>query len=85
MLRLLINKIDRLIPVCFLSLSYDVFMKSKEIRKIQFGGWSKRDYKEIREKIKHIDREDFVLSATDKVVLEREGISLSGADRIKML
>lgn len=34
-------------------------MKNKEIRKIQFGGWSKRDYKEIREKIKRRDKKEY--------------------------
>ena len=35
-------------------------MKNKEIRKIQFGGWSKRDYREIRNYIKRIDKESWL-------------------------
>ncbi len=27
-------------------------MKNKEIKKIQFGGWNKREYKEIRRLVK---------------------------------
>ncbi len=34
-------------------------MKNKEIRKIQFGGWNKRRYKEIRGLIKKKDKDDF--------------------------
>lgn len=37
-----------------------MYMKAKEIRKIQFGGWSKRDYKEIREEIKRRDKKEFI-------------------------
>jgi hypothetical protein len=37
-----------------------MYMKAKEIKKIQFGGWSKRDYKEIREKIKQRDDKEFI-------------------------
>jgi len=37
---------------------YDVAMKAKEIKKIQFGGYTKRDYREIRRKIKRIDKDE---------------------------
>jgi hypothetical protein len=30
---------------------HSVVMKNKDVRKIQFGGWNKRRYKEIRRKI----------------------------------
>lgn len=61
----------------------DVVMKQKEIRKIQKGGWSYVEHKQLRKIIKRIDTKDFILSATDKVVELARGISLSGADRIK--
>lgn len=34
-------------------------MKNNTIRKIQFGGWTKRRYKEIRNNIKTRDKEEF--------------------------
>lgn len=33
-------------------------MKNKEIKKIQFGGWKKQNYKFIRQKIKRIIKKD---------------------------
>ena len=37
-------------------------MKAKEIKKIQFGGWTDRKYKEIRERIKRGDRKEFEIA-----------------------
>ena len=34
-------------------------MKNKELRKLQFGQYTKRRYKEIRRKVKKIVEEDF--------------------------
>jgi len=38
---------------------HGVAMKNKEIRKIQFGGWSKRDYRFIRRDIERRDKKEF--------------------------
>lgn len=33
-------------------------MKNKDLRKIQFGGWGKRSYKEIRNKVNNFDMDE---------------------------
>ena len=34
------------------TMSFNGEMKNKEIKKVQFGGWTKRSFKEIRRNIK---------------------------------
>lgn len=38
--------------------AHDGIMKNKDIRKIQFGGWTGRKYREIRAKIKKWDKQN---------------------------
>ena len=42
-------------------------MKNKEIKKIQFGGYTKRSYKEVRQKVKKLVIKE--LQSDDKNIL----------------
>lgn len=41
-------------------------MKNKDIRKIQFGGWSKRPFREIRNKVSVMEKDEFMSELEDR-------------------
>lgn len=49
--------------------SHDVFMKNKDEKKIRFGAYSKRSYKQVRAKIKKIWEKE--LPVGEKVISSR--------------